>query len=33
MTNKPLNCADEDRNARLCQLNSYLAPKEKEGAA
>ena len=25
--------AEKDRNALLCQLNSYLAPKEKEGAA
>ncbi len=25
--------ADKDRNALLCQLNSYLARKEKEGAA
>ena len=25
--------ADKDRNALLCRLNSYLAPKEKEGAA
>jgi hypothetical protein len=25
--------AEKDRNALLCQLNSYLAPKQKEGAA
>jgi len=25
--------AEKDRNALLCQLNSYLVPKEKEGAA
>src|SRR5579864_3326839 len=25
--------AEKDRNALLCQLNSYLAPKEKKGAA
>ena len=25
--------AEKDRSALLCQLNSYVAPKEKEGAA
>jgi hypothetical protein len=33
MTNKLVNRAEKHRNALVSQLNSYMANKEKEGAA